>query len=264
MGIASQDLTGDGYPEIYLTSQSDNKLQTLADGAARPIYEDLALRLGATAHRPYTGDTGLPSTAWHPAFEDLNNDGLVDLFVTKGNVDRQTDHAMEDPSNLLIGQADGSFVEGAVEAGIVDFGKARGAAVVDLDGDGLLDIVEVVRREPVRLWRNLGAVSRSDGSPGAMGHWIAIDLEQAVPNHGAVGAWIAVRVGGRVFEREVTIGGGHASGQLVPVHVGIGDAERAEVRVTWPDGEVGPWLPVDADRAVRVVRGADTVEPLAP
>ena len=32
MGIASQDVTGDGYPEVYLTSQGDNKLQTLADG----------------------------------------------------------------------------------------------------------------------------------------------------------------------------------------------------------------------------------------
>ncbi|HYH93851.1 MAG TPA: FG-GAP-like repeat-containing protein, partial [Candidatus Saccharimonadales bacterium] len=31
MGIASEDLTGDGYPEVYLTSQGDNKLQTLAD-----------------------------------------------------------------------------------------------------------------------------------------------------------------------------------------------------------------------------------------
>ena len=34
MGIASQDLTGDGYPEVYLTSQGDNRLQTLADGPA--------------------------------------------------------------------------------------------------------------------------------------------------------------------------------------------------------------------------------------
>ena len=46
MGIASQDLTGDAYPEVYLTSQGDNKLQTLADGAARPTYEDIALRRG--------------------------------------------------------------------------------------------------------------------------------------------------------------------------------------------------------------------------
>ena len=37
MGIASYDLEGDGYPDYFLTSMADNKLQTLAevtDGAA--------------------------------------------------------------------------------------------------------------------------------------------------------------------------------------------------------------------------------------
>ena len=38
MGIASYDLTGDGQPEVYLTSQGDNKLQTLAAGPAQPAY----------------------------------------------------------------------------------------------------------------------------------------------------------------------------------------------------------------------------------
>ena len=49
MGIASEDLTGDGRPEVFLTSQGDNKLQTLADGPTRPAYEDIAL--GAWGHR---------------------------------------------------------------------------------------------------------------------------------------------------------------------------------------------------------------------
>jgi hypothetical protein len=133
MGIASADITGDGYPEVFLTSQGDNKLQTLADGADRPVYEDIALRRGATAHRPYVGGDILPSTAWHPEFADVNNDGFLDLFVTKGNVEAQPDHATKDPSNLLIGQPDGSFVEGAEAAGLVGFEKARGAALVDLD-----------------------------------------------------------------------------------------------------------------------------------
>ena len=39
-----------------------------------------------------------------------------------------TDYAMRDPSNLLIGQADGTFVEVGTEAGIVSFARARGAA----------------------------------------------------------------------------------------------------------------------------------------
>ena len=50
MGIASYDVTGDGYPEYYLTSQADNKLQTLADGPAEPRYEDMALTDGVTRY----------------------------------------------------------------------------------------------------------------------------------------------------------------------------------------------------------------------
>ena len=170
---------------------------------------------------------------------------------------------MKDPSNLLIGQADGTFVEGAVTAGIVGYGSARGAALVDLNRDGLLDLVQVIRRENVQLWRNVG--SGDAAAPRPMGHWLAVDLDQAAPNHDAIGAWIEVRATGDVrVEREVTIGGGHASGQLVPIHFGLGAATSAEVRVTWPDGEVGPWLPVEADQVVRIERGATAAQPLAP
>ena len=126
MGIASQDLSGDGMPEVYLTSQADNKLQTLTDGPSQPTYGDVALDRGVTATTPFAGDTTLPSTAWHPEFQDVNNDGLMDLYVSKGNVEAQLDYAMQDPSNLLIGKADGTFVEGAEEAGLVSF--ARGLA----------------------------------------------------------------------------------------------------------------------------------------
>ena len=146
MGIASQDLTGDGLPEVFLTSQADNKLQTLAGDASRPDYRDIALAQGVTAQRPYAGGDVLPSTAWHPEFADVNNDGLADLLVTKGNVDAQVDQAAKDPNNLFIGQPDGTFVEGGEEAGIVSYDRARGAAVVDLNLDGLLDMVIVNRR----------------------------------------------------------------------------------------------------------------------
>ena len=121
MGIASDDVTGDGFPEVFLTSQSDNKLQTLADGPTRPAYEDIALDRGVTAHRPFAGGDVLPSTAWHAEFADVNNDGTRDLFIAKGNVEAQQEYAVRDPSNLLIGQTDGTFEEGADVAGIVSY-----------------------------------------------------------------------------------------------------------------------------------------------
>ncbi len=52
MGIASYDVTGDGYPEVYLTSQGPNTLQTLLAGPAQPTYRDLANRRGIEGTRP--------------------------------------------------------------------------------------------------------------------------------------------------------------------------------------------------------------------
>ncbi|CAN5623550.1 CRTAC1 family protein [soil metagenome] len=253
MGIASHDLTGDGYPEYYLTSQGDNKLQTLTDGPTQPAYRDTAILRGATAHRPFTGDDqSLLSTAWHAEFADMNNDGLVDLFVSKGNVEAQAGHALQDPNNLLLGQPDGSFVESAPEAGIVHFGRTRGAALVDLDGDGMLDLVEVNRRENVRLWRNLGWGSTEQ--PAAMGNWLSVELSQPGGNLDAIGAWVQVKLADRLTEREVVVGGGHAGGQVGPVHFGLGRSATAELRVIWPDGEEGEWLQVSANQHVLVER----------
>jgi hypothetical protein len=252
MGIASADITGDGYPEVYLTSQGDNKLQTLADGPAQPTFEDIALQLGATAHRPYTGGDVLPSTAWHAEFADVNNDGLLDLFVAKGNVEAQPEYAAKDPNNLLLGQVDGAFVEAGEDAGIVDFHRARGGALVDLNLDGMLDLVVVNRAEPVTVWRNLGAGSGDDPVP--MGSWATVRLRQPAPNVDAIGAWVEVRVGDRTVVREVTVGGGHAGGQLGSLHVGLGDADAAEVRVQWPDGEVGQWMAVAAGESAMIER----------
>ena len=262
MGIASSDVTGDGYPEVYLTSQADNKLQTLVDGAAQPRYRDMALEAGVTATRPYAGDTTLPSTGWHAEFADVNNDGLVDLFVAKGNVEAQEGYAMRDPSNLLMGQPDGTFEEGAMTAGIVEFARARGAALVDLNLDGLLDLVVANRRENVDLWRNLG--SGSTEAPAPMGNWVAIELGEDGANSDAIGAWIEVRAGDRVWTREVTVGGGHAGGQLGWIHVGIGDAEGAEVVVRWPDGEASEPIAIAANRFVRIRRDASAPEYWTP
>jgi hypothetical protein len=262
MGIASQDLTGDGFPEVFLTSQADNKLQTLADGPSRPEYVDIAFDLGVTAHRPFVGDPIYPSTAWHPEFQDVNNDSLIDLYISKGNVEAQPDFADEDPSNLLLGNPDGTFTDAAEEAGIVNFARARGAALVDLNMDGMLDLVEVNRRVNIELWRNMGWGDGSQPSP--MGDFLAVELDQSAPNIDAIGSWIEVRTGNRILLKEVTVGGGHAGGQLGWSHFGLGEANSAEVRVQWPDGEWGPWLNVGSNQFVTIRRDAAEVETWTP
>ncbi|MBA2489876.1 MAG: CRTAC1 family protein [Chloroflexi bacterium] len=254
MGIASQDLTGDGHPEVFLTSQGDNKLQTLADGPGQPTYRDIAIRRGVTAHRPFTGGDVMPSTAWHAEFDDLNSDGFMDLFIAKGNVEAMAEYATLDPSNLLLGQPDGIFVESAEAAGVLSYARGRGGAVVDLNLDGMLDLVKVNRRENVELWRSVGAGDAERPAP--MGDWVAVDLEQTGPNPDAIGAWIEVDIDGRITQRERTVGGGHAGGELGWIHFGVGDADSIRIRVRWPDGEAGPWSTLGVNRFAIVERGA--------
>ncbi len=262
MGIASYDVTGDGYPEVYLTSQGANTLQTLAGDPATPTFRDLALKRGIEATRPNVGGDPLPSTAWHPEFQDVNNDGLMDLFVSKGNVDAIPDYAAKDPNNLFLGQADGMFTESAEAAGIVSFDKGRGAALADFNLDGLLDLVVANLRAPARLWRNVGTGSADDPAP--MGDWIAVRLSQPGSNGDAIGAILETRTPDRSSRREIVIGGGHGGGQLGWTHVGLGDAGQVDLRVTWPDGDVGPWMSAAADGFLEIDRAATAPTPWAP
>lgn len=245
MGIASRDISGDGLPEVFLTSMADQKLHSLVGNGTRPSYEDAPFERGITAHRPYAGGDGRPSTGWHAAFGDVDNDGRDDLFIAKGNVEAMPGSAMADPNNLLMLQPDGRFTEVGDQAGIASLARGRGAALTDLDLDGRLDLVVVNRNAPLEIYRN---------ETPDHGHWLMLKPEQPAPNVDAVGAWIEMRVGGRVHAREITVGGGHASGVAGFAHFGLGAANTAEVRVIWPDGMSSGWMAVAAGTRAKLLR----------
>jgi enediyne biosynthesis protein E4 len=252
MGIASHDLNRDSYPDYYLTSMGDNKLQFLkevpATGKPKPDYKDMAWASGVTAHRPFIGDDLRNSTAWHAQFEDVNNDALADLFVAKGNVSEMQDFAAKDPNNLLLGQTDGKFVEVADKAGVASTDSARGGMLVDFNLDGLMDLVVVNRGSNAQVWLNTSKNA---------GRWLQVKLAQTGANRDGIGSWIEVKRGDKISRREITSGGGHVSGHLGWWHFGLAKADTAEVRVIWPDGEQGPWQTVKADGFYVLERGKD-------
>ncbi|MDA4844564.1 FG-GAP repeat domain-containing protein [Hoeflea poritis] len=256
MGIAEGDIDADGFPEYALTSMGDTKLQTLDEEAeeGRPAYRDIAYERGATAHRPYTGDDLRPSTGWHSEFADFNNDGLLDLYIAKGNVEEMPDFAAFDPDNLLLGQHDGTFFEAGHLSGINLDRRGRGAVIADFDLDGHLDLLVVNREAPVSLFRNRGGKTGWGTRP--MGNWLQIELRQSGANRNAVGATILVKSGNETRLRKIQAGGGHASGHAGFIHVGTGVAERAQIRIQWPDGEWSPAYRVFANNFVVIERGS--------
>ncbi|MDP4891950.1 CRTAC1 family protein [Cypionkella sp.] len=245
MGIASRDITGDGLPEVVLTSMGD---QTLQLNMGKGVMKNAPYATGTYSSVPYNGDDGRASTGWHAEFGDINNDGRDDLFIAKGNVEQMPSNAIHDPNNLLIQQADGSFVEKGGVTGVGTTERSRGAAVVDLNKDGLLDLLVVNRRAPLEIWQNTTAEA---------GHWLAIDLRDAGPNSRAIGAFVELRLpDGRIQTQEHTVGGGHASGEASPLHFGLGAAEQVELRVIWPDGQTSDWARTATNLILRVSRDA--------
>jgi hypothetical protein len=148
---------------------------------------------------------------------------------------------------LFRNDGDGTFLDVAWVNDADRIEDGRGLSVIDVDGDGRLDLVLRNYRQPAQVLRNVG--------PG--GHWIEFVLAGVRSNRDAVGARLRVRTGQRWQTREVTAGSGFLSGSRLVQHVGLGPYATAdEVEILWPSGARTRLGPLDADRSYFVVEGA--------
>lgn len=68
---------------------------------------------------------------------------------------------------------------------------------------------------------------------------VEIKLEGTRSNRDAVGARLRLTVAGKTMTRQVEAGSGYAAESMLPVHFGLGEADRIEaVEITWPSGLV--------------------------
>ncbi len=131
-GAAAADLTGDGLPEILLTSNQ----------AGPRLY----LNLGAFRFRDITEKTGIRfkgTGAWVTgvAVADVNGDGLLDVYLCYAGNGTPEQRA----NQLYINQGVGAdsiphFREMAEQYGVADRGYSTQAVFFDYDRDGLLDL----------------------------------------------------------------------------------------------------------------------------
>jgi hypothetical protein len=165
-GVAVGDYDNDGFSDVYVTSYGDNILyHNNGDGT----FSDVTARAGvAMSRHPFKA-----SACW----VDVDNDGLLDLFVTHyfqwTFKDNSGDYCGEKkpgyrtyctpdvfkplPNVLFKNNGNGTFSDISEKAGLSkSLGKGMGIAIADYDNDGRMDIFVANDKTPNFLYRNEG------------------------------------------------------------------------------------------------------------
>jgi len=156
-GVGVADLTGDGLPEIVLTSNAEGARVFLNEGRFR--FRDITDAAGIETEQG-SWTTGV-------AIADVNGDGRLDIYLCRAGPGQPRQRANQLWLNAGP-NAEGvpTFREVAREYGVADEGYSTQAAFLDYDRDGDLDLFVINNSpRPVSSFglRNIRNVRDADG-----------------------------------------------------------------------------------------------------
>jgi hypothetical protein len=194
-------------------------------------------------------------------FGDLNNDGMLDLYLVNGYVsaDRKQNYwydfskiaggnstiisdaahwpAMDGRSlsgyqqkKVWLNDGAGKFVDVAQAVGASDVYDGRSVALVDLWNRGVLDVVVANQKGPLLIYRNNVTPENK---------WIDFELEGSASNRSAIGAEVRLFWDGHQQVQQVSGGSGFCAQNQRRLHFGLGRNPRIEkAEIHWPSGKV--------------------------
>ncbi len=203
------------------------------------------------------GQPSLLTLGFGLLFLDYDLDGWQDLLAINGHIDDlvetvQTRLTYRQRPLLFRNRGEGRFLPMGREAGpALDQAYAgRGAAAIDYDNDGDLDLVVTENGGPAHLLRNQG---------GNRNHWLRIRLVGSASNRDGIGALVTVKSGSTTQRRYRRSGSSYLSESDPRLTFGLGDANQADrLEVRWPSGATQVLEDVPAGRLLVVQEPVET------
>ena len=198
---------------------------------------------------------GISSTdwTWGPLFADLDNDGLMDLFISNGtrreinnndyfNKIKNRDNAGDSllakslaiPSEkidnfVLKNNADLTFKRVNEDWGITYKGFSNGGVYVDLDNDGDLEIVTNNIDDYATIFKNNNVGGNN---------FVDFQCKGSEKNPFGLGIKVKIISQGQMQYQELTLTRGFQSSVAPRLHFGLGNHNVIDsIKVLWPDGK---------------------------
>jgi hypothetical protein len=235
MTAAVGDCNGDLLPDILVSRLGYGSLYMNAPGH---VFTDKLVASGV-------GQLTAQYVGWGSLFLDMENDGDLDIFIANGDAH----HMVGWESLLMENRGDGNFTNAADKGGAYfsERIRARGAALLDFNNDGQMDLVVTPMADRPFLLQN----RNKNGH-----HWLALELEGTASNRDGFGARITVAAGDKKYYSEARCPAGFLSQSDRRVHFGLGQAGKVDsLRIVWPSGKVQELKDVAVDRVLKVKEG---------
>ncbi|HEV8382623.1 MAG TPA: VCBS repeat-containing protein [Gemmatimonadales bacterium] len=216
--------------------------------------------------------TAATDWSWSALFADFDNDGRKDIFVTNGYPKAPNDldyqaavfaarrnnneaaareqlrelRSYRVPNYLFRNNGDLTFSDMSKPWGMTQPGYSYGAAYVDLNNDGKLDLVVNNTDAPASIYEN---VQPADSAS----HYLTVKLEGEAPNRRGIGATLMLTADGRRQYLYHSPYRGFMSTMDDREHFGLGRAMRVDsLVVNWPDGRMQLLTRLGVDQTITV------------
>jgi hypothetical protein len=255
MGIDVADFENTGKLAVAISNFSNEMISFYARER-----DDLFSDLSGPSR---VGPAGLGFVKWGIFFFDYNLDGFDDLFVVDGHVNDQIHKLQPDATHaqrplLFLNRGHGVFREVALESGAALARKlvGRGAAYLDMDNDGDLDVLLTANGGPAHLVRNDG---------GNRNNFVRLTLLRGAHAGDGIGARVTLERTNGQQVKWVKSGSSYLSQSEFPLTFGLGqDTAPVTAHILWPSGkkETASGLQPDHEYTLREGRGVIAVQQL--
>ena len=153
-------------------------------------------------------------------------------------------------------KGDLTFADETANWGLDKPSFGNGAAYVDLDGDGALDLVVNNTNDTAFVYRNNTRSLRKEN------HYLQVKLEGEGRNRYGLGAKVTIEAGRDTLYQELSPTRGFESSVDYVLTFGLGKIDTARaVTVTWPDGRIGLVKNVAANQRITIKQSESTKAP---